>query len=192
MSDSSTKLEKLITAAKKGDRVTAQQLIPLVYDELRSLAGALLKQLPPGQTLQATSLVHEAYAKLVRSCDPGWDGRGHFFAAAAQAMREIIVDHARRKGAIKRGGDRRRLNILDSQITFDAPSDDILALHEVIARLEKEDPRKSRIVLLRFFSGLSMEQIAEQLGVSRATVDRDWRFARAWLARELERADTSR
>ena len=191
MDDSPSKLEALITAAQAGDRVTAQQLIPLVYDELRSLAGAMLKRLPPGQTLQATSLVHEAYAKLVRRCDPGWDGRGHFFAAAAQAMREIIVDHARRKGTMKRGGDRRHFELLDGQITFAAPSDEILALHEAIATLEKEDPRKSQIVLLRFFSGLSMEQIAEQLRVSRATVDREWRFTRAWLSRELERGDTS-
>ena len=191
MNDSSTKLEDLIKAAKKGDHVTAEQLIPLVYDELRSLAGAMLRRLPPGQTLQATSLVHEAYAKLVRRCDPGWDGRAHFFAAAAQAMREIIVDHARRKGATKRGGDRRRLDLLDDVITFDAPTDDILALHEAISRLETEDRRKSQIVLLRFFSGLSMEQIAEQLGVSRATVAREWRFTRAWLGRELERAGTS-
>ncbi len=191
MNDSPSKLDDLIAAAKAGDRVTAEELLPLVYDELRSLAGVMLKRLPPGQTLQATSLVHEAYAKLVRRCDPGWDGRGHFFAAAAQAMREIIVDHARRKGAIKRGGDRRRLDLLDGEITFDAPSDDILALHEAIASLEKEDQRKSQIVLLRFFSGLSMEQIAGQLGVSLATVNREWRFTRAWLARELERGGTS-
>jgi RNA polymerase sigma factor (TIGR02999 family) len=183
----SAAIAQTVIAAKRGDRKAASQLLPLLYGELRSLARALLHQLPPGQTLNATCLVHEAYAKLVRTCDPGWDGRGHFFAAASQAMREILVDQARRKSAIKRGGNLQREEFDVNQIFLDTPSDDVLALHDAIAKLEAEDPRKAQIVTMRYFGGLQMKQIAEELGISRATVDREWRFTRAWLYRELDK-----
>ena len=176
-----------VIAAKRGDREAASHLLPMLYGELRSLARAMLHRLPPGQTLNATCLVHEAYAKLVRKCDPGWDGRGHFFSAASQAMREILVDQARRKAAIKRGGNLQREEFDASQIVLDAPSDDILALHDAIAKLEGEDPRKAQIVTMRYFGGLQMTEIAEELGISRATADREWRFTRAWLYRELDK-----
>jgi RNA polymerase sigma factor (TIGR02999 family) len=191
MDESPSRLIEFVTAAQSSGALEARQLLPLVYDELRRVASLMLNRLPPGQTLQATSLVHEAYAKLVRHVDPGWDGRGHFFAAASQAMREILVDEARRKAAKKRGGDRRRFDLQDGQITFDTPCDDILELHEAIKLLEDEDPRKAQIVILRFFSGLNMGQIAEHLGVSLATVNREWRFARAWLYRELDAKNES-
>ena len=186
MDGTPSKLLELVAAAGEGNSLEARQLLPLLYDELRRMASSMLNRLPPGQTLQATSLVHEAYVKLVRHRDPGWDGRAHFLAAASQAMREILVDQARRKAATKRGGGRRRLDLQDGQITFDTPSDEILELHDAIKLLEVEDPRKAQIVILRFFAGLNMEQIAEHLGISLTTVNRDWRFARAWLYRELD------
>jgi len=138
-----------------GDPRAAQDLLPLVYDELRTLARARLKKVPPGQTLQPTALVHEAYLRVVGSEDPGWDGRGHFFAAAAQAMRDILVEHAHRKTTKKRGGDRRRVPTEQAKPTFEPPSEAVLAVDEAVKRLERDDPRKGQIVNLRFFARLT-------------------------------------
>jgi RNA polymerase sigma factor (TIGR02999 family) len=168
-----------------GDLEAARNLLPLVYDELRKLARARLRILPPGQTLQPTALVHEAYIRLVGKKDPGWDGRGHFFAAAAQAMRNILVEQARRKMAYKRGGGKRRIDIDDAEPAFAPPSEDVLAVDEAVKRLEEDDPRKGQIVNLRYFARLTAAETANALGISVATVGREWRYIRAWLEREL-------
>lgn len=181
-----SKIADTFFAARTGDRQAAEELLPLLYNELRSLGKAMMKRRPSGETLQATALVHEAYAKVVGSTDPGWDGRGHFFAAAAQAMREVLVDQARRRNALKRGGDRKREELMEFHLGADDSFADILALDEVLAQLEKEYPAKYKVVLLRFFAGLSMQEIAEQLQVSKSTVERDWRFARAWLYKQMD------
>jgi RNA polymerase sigma factor (TIGR02999 family) len=160
----------------------AEDLLPILYAELRRLAAVLTGQRAPGQTLTPTALVHEAYLRLVRNQDPGWQGRRHFFGAAAQAMREILIEQARRKGRLKRGGRGRRIDLAEGMAWIEPPADDILALDEAIVRLQAEDPRLAEIVLLRYFSGLSVEETARVLEVSVSTVTRDWRFARAWLA----------
>jgi len=181
----------VLRAAASGDRDAAERLLPLVYNELRALARARLAKTPPGNTLQPTALVHEAYIKAVGRADPGWDGRGHFFGAAAQAMRNILVDQARRKAALRHGGDLKREGLAPEDLPIEAPTKDVIALDEALSRLEREDPRKAQVVTLRFFGGLTHEQIAEVLGLSVPTVERDWRFARAWLARELEEPEAS-
>ena len=180
---------RTLHAAVQGDPRAAQDLLPLVYDELRTLARARLQKVPPGQTLQPTALVHEAYLRVVGSKDPGWDGRGHFFAAAAQAMRDILVEHARRKMTKKRGGDRRRVAAEHAEPTFEPPSDDVLAVDEAVKRLEQDDPRKGQIVNLRYFARLTTAETATALGVSVGTVEREWRYIRAWLQRELTIAE---
>jgi RNA polymerase sigma factor (TIGR02999 family) len=168
-----------------GEAQAAAELLPKVYTELRRLAGALTGQLPPGQTLQPTALVHEAYLKLVGARDPGWEGRRHFFGAAARAMRQILVEQARRKGSRKRGGDGRRLELTEGLAVIEPPADDVLALDEAIRCLQAEDPRLAEIVELRYYTGLSVEETAGVLGLSVSTVTREWRFARAWLAGRL-------
>ncbi len=188
----SEKLSKTIAAARSGDRKAAADLMPLLYGELRSLGKALIRRQPPGQTLQATALVHEAYAKLVGSTDPGWDGRGHFFAAAAQAMREILVDQARRRGAMKRGGNLKRQDFTDNDLPIDSPVENILALDEALKKLEASDPEKGRIVTLRFFAGLTMEEIANELDRSKSSIERQWRYIRAWLYKELDESDSGK
>lgn len=185
MSDVS-KLTQTITAARSGNAHAAAELLPLLYDELRSLGQALMRRQPAGHTLQATALVHEAYAKVVGSADPGWDGRAHFFGAAAQAMREILVDQARRRGALKRGGDQNRQALSDDLPVLQSPVEDILALDEVLKKLEALDPRKGQIVMLRFFAGLTMQEIADAIETSKSSIERDWRYIRAWLYKELE------
>jgi RNA polymerase sigma factor (TIGR02999 family) len=175
------RISQILSATTRGDREAAHELLPLLYDELRSLARARMALLAPGQTLQATALVHEAYLKLVGSTDPGWDGRGHFFAAASRAMRQILVDQARRKGAVKHGGDRRRLDIDDVDLVLDGPGDDVVALNEALEKLESEDPRKAQIVMLRQFAGLRREEVAAALGISVRTVDREWNYSIARL-----------
>ena len=177
---------RLLSAIEHGDPKAAGELLPLVYGELRRLAKQRLAQEKPGQTLQATALVHEAYLRLVGAeGSRGWDSRGHFFAAAAEAMRRILVDNARRKRAEKRGGRLERQAVDDIDIAAPAPSDDLLALDEALARLEAKDPVKAQLVKLRYFAGLSEEDAARALGVSRATVQRHWRYAKAWLFDEL-------
>jgi RNA polymerase sigma factor (TIGR02999 family) len=173
-------------AASGGERKPAAELLPVLYSELRSLGRALIRRNPPGQTLQATALVHEAYGKLVADRDPGWDGRGHFFAAAAQAMREILVDRARRKAALKRGGDRRRQHVDPGILPIESSEESILDLDEALCKLEAYDPTKARIVMLKFFAGLTMDEIAGELGMSKSTLERQWRYTRAWLYRELD------
>ncbi len=171
---------RTLHAAATGDPHAAAELLPLVYEELKKLARARLAKVPPGQTLNPTGLVHEAYLRVVGARDPGWAHRGHFFAAAAQAMRNILVDQARRKAALKRGGAQKRVELADVEARG-AAADDILAIHEAVTRLEAEDPRKGQIVNLRFFAGLTEEETAATLGVSRDTVKRDWRYIKRWL-----------
>lgn len=163
------------------DTAAAEKLLPRVYDELRMLARSRLRKLPPGQTLQPTALVHEAYLRVVGRKDQGWDNKGHFFAAAAQAMRDILVEQARRKTARKRGGDRIRVDCIDVEPATPAPSDDILAVDEAVKCLEEEDPRKGRIVNLRYFARLTAKETAQALEISVGTVEREWRYIRAWL-----------
>ena len=166
----------------------AAELLPVVYAELHHLAAALAGRLPPGQTLQPTALVHEAYLRLVGDRDPGWNGRRHFFGAAARAMRDILVEQARRKGAHKRGGRGRRVELTEGLAVIEPPADDLLAVDEAIQRLQAEKPHLAEIAMLRYFAGLSADETAAVLGVSASTLAREWRFARAWLARRLGEA----
>jgi RNA polymerase sigma factor (TIGR02999 family) len=175
----------LAARAARGDREAAAELLPLIYDDLRNLARARMARLAPGQTLQPTALVHEAYARVIGKGDPGWDGRGHFFAAAAQAMRNILVDQARRKAALKRGGGRRRRELADDDLTIQPPREDVLALDEALSRLEAEDPRKGQIVNLRYFAGLTADETAAVMDVSKGTIEREWRYIKAWLQMQL-------
>ena len=163
---------------------SAAELLPEVYAELRRLAAALSVRLQPGQTLQPTALVHEAYLRLVRNQDPGWEGRRHFFGAAAQAMREILIEQARRKKSLKRGGGQRH-ELSEGLVLIEPPADDLLALDEAIAKLQAEKPHLAEIVLLRHYTGLSVEETAGVVGRSVRTVTRDWRYARTWLAGQL-------
>jgi RNA polymerase sigma factor (TIGR02999 family) len=163
----------------------AAELLPVLYAELHRLAVALTARLPPGQTLQPTALVHEAYLRLMRDRDPGWEGRRHFFGAAAQAMRDILIDQARRKDSVKHGGQAHRIELAEGLAWIEPPDSDFLALDEAIQQLQAEDAYLAEIVLLRYYTGLSVEETASVLGVSVSTLKRDWRYARAWLARRL-------
>lgn len=185
---SAPEMTQLLHAAASGDRLAAAAVLPRVYAELRALASARLARLPPGQTLQATALVHEAWAGLVGGGDPGWNSRNHFFAAAAHAMRDLLVDRARRKAAAKRGGDMTRSDV-DVELQAaggDLQGEDLLALDEALERLRREHPRRAEVVILGFYGGLPHAEIAEHLGVTTRTVEREWRFARAWLHAALE------
>jgi RNA polymerase sigma factor (TIGR02999 family) len=168
----------------------AAELLPVVYAELRRLAAALSARLPQGQTLQPTALVHEAYLRLVGEQDPGWKGRRHFFGAAARAMRLILVEQARRKTAQKRGGGR-RVELTEGLAVIEPPADDLLAVDEAIQQLQVEKPRLAEIAMLRYFAGLSTDEVAAVLGMSASTLAREWRFARAWLVRRLGDAPSS-
>lgn len=179
---------RILNAIENGEPHAAEQLLPLVYDELRQLAAQRLTQEKPGQTLQATALVHEAYVRLVHADQPThWNGRRHFFAAAAEAMRRILVESARRKQAEKHGGGRLRVELSADLAAPDARSDDVVALDEALSRLEQHDPDAARLVKLRYFAGLSHQQAAETLGISRGAADRLWALARAWLFRQLSK-----
>jgi RNA polymerase sigma factor (TIGR02999 family) len=182
---------QLLDAVSAGDSRAAGELLPLVYDQLRKLARARMSREKAGATLQPTALVHEAYLRLVGSQDVKWENRGHFFAAAARAMRRILVERARHRGRQKRGGGMKRVEIADDALAVEPPSDDLLALDEVLDRLEQYDPRKSDVVMLRYFAGLTIEETAAALGISPATVKNEWAFARAWLHRELRKGDSS-
>ena len=164
---------------------SAAELLPIVYAELRRLAAELLHDQRPGQTLQPTALVHEAYLRLVRNQDPGWEGRRHFFGAAAQAMREILVDQARRKAAVKHGGQSHRVELGEGLAYIEPPADDMIALDEAIQKLQTEEPHLAEIVMLRYYTGLSVKETAQVVGESERTVYRDWRRASAWLGRAL-------
>jgi len=179
---------QVLLAVEQGDPSAAEQLLPLVYDELRRLARAKLAKEKPGQTLQATALVHEAYLRLVGDDVPRqWNGRGHFFAAAAEAMRRILIENARRKRSAKRGGALARIELDSVVIGADKRSEQLLALDAALARLQQQDPLKAELVKLRFFAGLTGAEAAAQLGVSAATGKRYWTYARAWLEREMRR-----
>src|SRR5262245_35245734 len=182
---------RLIDAANRGDKQAAAQLFPVVYDELRRLAAAKLAHERPGQTLQATALVHEAYLRLVgtRSASDGFDSRGHFLAAAAEAMRRILIDNARRKLTEKHGGDRQRISLEDVDPVAPSRAADLLALDEALTRFAAEDPLKAQLVTLRYFAGLSVGEAAAALGLSRATADRYWTYARTWLTCDLGGTD---
>jgi RNA polymerase sigma factor (TIGR02999 family) len=178
----------LLSAVERGDPGAAEQLLPLVYDELRRLAARRLAREAPGQTLQATALVHEAYLRLVDAEQAGrWNGRAHFFRAAAEAMRRILVDHARRKKSQKRGGAREQIDLEQAAPAAPEPPEDVVAVHEALDLLAAHDPAKAELVKLRYFVGLSVEEAADVLGVSRATADRYWRYAKTWLYCALTR-----
>ena len=182
---------RILSAIEQGDRCAVEQLLPLVYDELRRLAAQKLAREKPGQTLQATALVHEAYTRLVASGGASaprgqhWAGRGHFFAAAAEAMRRILIDRARQKRAQKRGGGRKRLDIDAVDVATRATPDQLLAIDDALAKLGHEDPAAARLVELRYFGGLSVDEAGKALGMSTATAYRHWKYARAWLHSEL-------
>ena len=178
----------ILNAVQHGNPKAAEELLPLVYDELRRLAAWRLANERPGQTLQATALVHEAYLRLIGQEDPGWQGRRHFFGAAAEAMRRILVENARRKKRLKHGGKMERVDIEQVDIPSPLPDDELLAMDEALDRLAEVDPRAVELVKLCFFVGLTQEQAAKELGVSISTVERTWAFARAWLFREIQRA----
>lgn len=181
-----TDVSHLLSQIEQGDPSAAEELLPLVYQELRRLAAHRIAREAPGGTLDATGLVHEAYLRLVDvPVTQHWDGRGHFFAAAAEAMRRILVDHARRRGAIKRGGDRQRVALEDVPATDAPPVDDLLAIDEALTRLAAQDAAKAELVKLHFFAGLTLEESAEILGISLATAKRRWTYARAWLYDQL-------
>ena len=181
-----SEVTRILSAIEHGEPHAAEQLLPLVYDELRKLATQRLVAEKPGQTLQATALVHEAYLRLVDVKQvQQWHSRGHFFAAAAEAMRRILIDQARHKASAKAGGGRRRNDLSEIEPALAAPRLDMLALNEALEQLEKTDPRAAAVVKLRFFAGLTMDEAADTLGISPATAYRQWDYARAWLFNEL-------
>ena len=178
---------RILSQIESGDPAAAGQLLPLVYDELRKLAAARLAQEKPGQTLQATALVHEAYLRLVENESQAWDSRRHFFAAAAEAMRRILVENARRKGSLKRGGEQKRLELADVDLAAPKRTEEILAVDDALDRLEQQDPAAAQLVKLRYYSGFTLPQAAEVLEISPRTADRLWVYARAWLFRQIGR-----
>jgi len=180
---------RILNAIERGDAGATDELLPLVYGELRLLAAQKLSHEPGGQTLQATALVHEAYIRLVGDESHSWNSRGHFFAAAAEAMRRILIENARRKRRLKRDESRGRTNLADAAVAIDKTVDDLLALDEALAKLTQEDPVKADLVKLRYFAGLTLEQAAQALGISRATASRYWSYVQAWLFHEINGAD---
>ena len=184
-------LTRVLNKAAKGDATAAEELLPLLYDELRKLAAARMAKLPPGQTLQATALVHEAYLRVGKNQNASWEGRAHFFFSASRAMRDILVEDARRKASQKHGGGSKRVALEVSGFAIEPPSSDVLAVNEAVKALEKEDPENARLVMLRYFGGMTTEETAAVLGVSVSTIERKWRFIRVWLHRELSGSDPS-
>ena len=181
-----SEITRVLSAIEQGDPHAASQLLPLVYEELRKVAAQRLAQEKPGQTLDATALVHEAYIRLVDVKTPKrWDGRRHFFAAAAEAMRRILVESARRKKRLKRGGSGKRLDLDAACSLVEQPSDELLALSNALDKLSEQEPVKAELVKLRYFGGFSVDEAAELLGISRATAKRYWAYARAWLFSEI-------
>ncbi len=182
-----TDVTQILSQIENGDPSAAEQLLPLVYDELRKIAAAKLAQEKPGQTLQATALVHDAFIRLVEvEKVQRWDSRGHFFAAAAEAMRRILVDQARRKARVKHGGGLQRVELGDAEIAITAGDERLLSIDEALNKLAAEDPRAAELVKLRYFAGFSISQAAEALGVSRTSAYEQWSYARAWLRCEVE------
>jgi RNA polymerase sigma factor (TIGR02999 family) len=178
---------QILSAINRGETHAAEQLLPLVYDELRLLAAKKMSREPPGQTLEATALVHEAYLRLVdQKCPQAWNSRGHFLSAAAEAMRRILVERARHKKTVKAGGDRHRVELVDVALSTAGPDIDLLALNEALDKLERKDARLASLVKLRFFAGLTIEAAAEALNIATSTADSDWAYARSWLRLEME------
>ncbi|MBL7154783.1 MAG: sigma-70 family RNA polymerase sigma factor [Phycisphaerae bacterium] len=184
-----TDVTRILAAIEQGDARAADELLPLIYQELRVLAAQKLTHERPGQTLQATALVHEAYLRLVGAEGRNWSGRTHFFAAAAEAMRRILIENARRKQRHKHGGGRQRVDLDDALFAIEGPSDDLIALDEALTKLAQEDAAKADLVKLRYFAGLTIEQAATILAISRATADRYWSYARAWLFDEIDKGN---
>ncbi len=177
---------RILNGASGNQSIASDELLPLVYADLRKLAAVRMARLAPGQTLQATALVHEAYMRLVGSSEPGWQGRAHFFGAAARSMRDILADQLQQKASLKRGGHLRRVGQnTAAELTSDGPSEDMLAVEEALQEFEQQYPRKAEVVTLTFFGGLNAREIAQVLGLSSRTVEREWRFAKAWLNKRL-------
>jgi RNA polymerase sigma factor (TIGR02999 family) len=181
-----SEVTRILSAIEQGDPSAAEQLLPLVYDELRKLAAEKMANERPGHTLGATALVHEAYLRLVgNGQEPHWNSRGHFFAAAAEAMRRILIDNARQKHALKRGGQAKRVDLEAVEPADRSADDKLLALEDALIRLTERDPVKGKLVKLRYFAGLTIQEAAAFLGISTATADRYWAYARAWLQTEI-------
>jgi len=179
-------ITRVLRAIGNGDGQAAEELLPLVYDELRKLAAARIAYEQPGQTLQATAIVHEAWLRLVSDGERSWQNRGHFFGAAAEAMRRILIENARRKSALKRGGGQLRVDIEDVELADASPDDTILLIDDALKELEIESPEKAKIVVLKFFGGLTNQQIAENFGTTERTIERQWAFAKAWLYAKIK------
>ncbi len=184
-----TDVTRILNAIEQGDAKAADELLPLVYEELRLLAAQKLSQEKPGQTLQATALVHEAYIRLVEGADQNWNSRGHFFKAVAEAMRRILVENARRKRSLKRGGEHSKLDFLETDLPIQGPSDDLLALDESLTKLSEENQNLAEVIKLYYFAGLTLDQVAVIQGTSRLTAGRHLVYGRAWLHRELSKGD---
>jgi RNA polymerase sigma factor (TIGR02999 family) len=185
-----SEVTRILSAIEQGDPHAAEQLLPLVYDELRKLAAHKLAQEAPGQTLQATALVHEAYLRLVDvEKTQHWESRAHFFGAAAEAMRRLLIDNARRKQAEKHGGGWQRHDLLEAELAIDSTSSQLFAVDEALSQLATREPAIARLVELRFFAGLTLPEAAKCLGIAERTAYRHWAYARAWLRRELDRSD---
>lgn len=184
-----SEVTRLLRQFDSGNRSRVDKLFAVVYQELRNLAAQFFRKEPKGNTLQPTALVHEAYVKLVDQKGVDWQGQTHFFAVAAQAMRRVLVDHARHRKAAKRGGQKKRVSLVEDLVTGFQPNDDLLALDEVLSKLALLDPRQAQMVELRFFGGLGVTEAAEVLGMSKRSAEREWTMVRAWLRRELSESD---
>ena len=182
-----TDVTQVLQAAGRGDKSAMSDLFPLVYEELRKIAAARMARESPGHTLQPTALVHEAWLRLIKAEDQTWQNRAHFFGAAAEAMRRILVDHARRKAGLKRGGGQQRLNIEDLDLAEATPDEKILLINDALEELERVNPERARVVVLKFFAGMTNVEVAETLQVSKSTVDRHWECARTWLVQKIQR-----
>jgi len=185
-SESTSEITQVLQAIQRGDGRASGELLPLVYNELRRLAAARMAQEPVGQTLQATALVHEAWLRMVGDGDRTWQNRAHFFGAAAEAMRRILVENARRKSRLKRGGGQVRLDIESLDLAATTPDDKILLMDEALEQLQAEDAEKAHIVVLKFFGGLTNQEVAENLRVTERTVERQWAYAKAWLFQRIK------
>jgi len=183
-----SEVTRILNAIEQGNARATDELLPVVYEELRLLAAQRLSHEPPGQTLQATALVHEAYLRLVGDEPRSWENRGHFFAAAAEAMRRILVERARARHRLKRGGNLRRVDMEGDNLAQEEPPETLLTLDEALTRFAQEDPTKAELVKLRYFAGLTIPQTAEALGISKATAERYWSYARAWLFHEINKS----
>lgn len=190
LSAGEARVSQILTCLERGERASSEELLPLVYQELRKLARSRMAAQPPGQTLQATALVHEAYVRLAHSDSEGWEGKGHFFAAAAESMRRIVIDNIRRKSTRKRGGEYQMVELDEFDIEGVADDEPLLAVNDALEKLEASNEEAAQLVKLRFFAGLTLPETALALGMSERTAKRRWAFARAWLFREINREET--